>query len=95
MKARALVDGFDGVREYSAGDVLEGDSQHLRRLLFNNLADPLDDDAKKVADEADSLSEEGWASHPLASEPHWDRGDEARAALGQAARAPSPKPIRQ
>jgi hypothetical protein len=83
MKIRALVHGSDGTREYKAGDEL-GDSQHARVLLFNNLADPLDEHAQRLHQEMLELSDEDWAAHPLASEAHWDRGEEARAVVADA-----------
>lgn len=79
MKAKALVDGFDGITEYKAGDILETDSNHLRVLLHNNLADPLDEQACAICAAVEAMSEEAWAAHHLSSDAHWDRGDEARA----------------
>jgi len=89
MKIKTLVRGSDGSREYEAGEVLEGDSQHARVLLFNNLAEPLDEQAQRIFDEMNEMTEEEWEASPLKSHAHWDRGDEERAA----AAAPEPDPV--
>ena len=56
MKVKALVGGFDGVDSYEAGDRLEGDSEHIRTLLFNDAAEPLDKAAKAFVDARSKLS---------------------------------------
>lgn len=76
MKVMAKLDGHDGIRGYSAGDVLDYDTQHVRMLLQNNLAEPLDAQATRIHEEMENSSEEDWQAHPLSSESHWDRGEE-------------------
>lgn len=76
MKIKARLDGSDGEVEYKAGDVLEGDSNHMRSLLINNAAEPLDDRSRQIQAEMQAMSEEDWQNHPLKNEPLWDRASE-------------------
>lgn len=48
MWARALVDGNDGTQHIKAGTDCRRDSEWLRRLLVNGLAEPLDGEARSV-----------------------------------------------
>lgn len=50
MKAKLLTGGNDGSKHYDAGDTYEGDGEWIRKLLVNGLADPLDDEAKAIAE---------------------------------------------
>lgn len=63
MKAKALCDGNDGVVAYKAGDELDRDGEHLRQLIVNGLAEPLDDTARELA--ADPKALERYASPVL------------------------------
>ncbi len=45
MKIRALINGNHGGGEFQAGDELAFDSDYIRKLLVNGLAEPLDEDA--------------------------------------------------
>lgn len=45
MKVKVLTEGSYSGMPYSAGDELTGDSDHLRELLVNGLAEPLDEPA--------------------------------------------------
>jgi len=47
MKVMTLVEGFDGIKHYDAGTVMTGGTDHIRRLLHNKQATPLDDEAKE------------------------------------------------
>lgn len=58
MKCKALLDGFDGNKSYVPGDTLEGDSEHVRMLLFNNAAEPLDKEAKDFVSKMDDLDDD-------------------------------------
>jgi hypothetical protein len=49
MKSKVLVSGNDGHRAYEPGDELTVDSEHHRSLIANDLAEPLDEAAQKVA----------------------------------------------
>jgi hypothetical protein len=45
MRIRALINGNHGGGEFQAGDELPFDSDYIRKLLVNGLAEPLDEDA--------------------------------------------------
>jgi hypothetical protein len=74
MKVRAFTDGNDGTSDkgYETGAVLEGNSDHIRRLLFNNLAEPLDSEAKKFVADKDKLSDKEAKVNPYYSEAHME-----------------------
>lgn len=49
MKSKILCDGNDGTKAITAGSEYDGDSEWHRRMLINGLAEPLDEQAKKIA----------------------------------------------
>jgi hypothetical protein len=67
MKVRALAGGFDGVDSYEAGETLEGDTEHIQRLLFNNAAEPLDGQAREFVAKKDEMTDAEVKSHKLHS----------------------------
>lgn len=56
MKVRAKGSGFDGKNSYKAGATLTGDTEHIRRLLFNDQAEPLDKEARDFVAEKDGMT---------------------------------------
>jgi hypothetical protein len=72
MKIRTIADGHDGVKTYDPGATLEGNSDHIRMLLFNNLAEPLDAEAKKFVADKDNLSDKEAKVNPHYSEAHME-----------------------
>lgn len=56
MRAKILVDGFDGEQSYVAGDFLDGDGEFVRRMLANKLALPADTQAERFMESRNSLA---------------------------------------
>ncbi len=48
MKAKIRVSGTDGNDHYEVGATVERDSEWLRKLLVNGLAEPLDEQATEL-----------------------------------------------
>jgi type IV secretory pathway VirD2 relaxase len=57
MKAKLLCDGNDGSDYYEAGKVYTKDTEWIRRLLVNGLADPMDRQAEAIAADKDQKSQ--------------------------------------
>lgn len=65
MKVKTTVDGFDGVKSYKVGAILEGNTEHVQRLLFNGLATPLDNEAKDFVKGCKDLDAKAVKEHRL------------------------------
>jgi len=70
MKIKTHFDGFDGTKSYEAGDTLEGNTEHNQRLLFNGIADPVDQEAKDLDKKYKSLNDDDYENHRLYSAEH-------------------------
>jgi hypothetical protein len=55
MKAKLIGTGSDGSRSYNTGDECNHDSDWLRRMLVNGLAEPMDEAALSVIRSKDQI----------------------------------------
>lgn len=68
MKVKALASGFDGKKAHEAGATLEGNSDYIKRALFNGAAEPLDKEAKDYLKQKDEMTDKDVKANPMYAE---------------------------
>lgn len=63
MRIRTLISGNHGGGSFEAGDELAFDSEYIRKLLVNGLAEPVDEDATLFMSQTDKHERYASASY--------------------------------